>query len=223
MRRRIAAIVAGALALLPAAAHAHQGNPRMQSVIRSVTPNVPGLSLQVLNRDDRFLLVNRTGRRVLVFGYSGERYARLLPDGTVQVNHSSPAYYLNQDRYSAGVKVPAGLDADTPPDWRTVDDTGRFEWHDHRMYYMGQGVPPKVTDQSRRQVFARYRVPLQVGSSRGEIRGDQLWTPLPGGGPPAAAIAGLAVIVLGGAGVVVAVRRRRRGTSGDDAAQAEVW
>jgi len=222
MRRFSAAVVVGALALAPAAAHAHEGNPRMESVIRSVTPKLPGLSLQVLNRDDRFLLVNRTGRQVVVFGYSGERYARLLPDGTVQVNRSSPAYYLNQDRFASGVKVPAGLGTATPPDWRTVDDTGRFEWHDHRMHYMGQGVPPTVTDRSRRQVFARYTIPLQVGSRRGEIRGDQLWTPLPGGGPPAVAIAALAVIVAAGIGGVVVVRRRRR-PADRDAAPKEVW
>jgi hypothetical protein len=221
MRRIAAASLVGALVLAPAAL-AHEGNPHMESVIRSVTPKVAGLSVAVLNRDDRFQLINKSGRDVVVLGYSGERYARVLGDGTVQVNHNSPAYYLNQDRFVVGVKVPPGLSATTPPDWRTVDDTGRFEWHDHRMHYMGQGVPPRVRDASKRQVFARYAVPLEIGARRGAIRGDQVWTPLPGGGPPAAAIAGLVALVLAGAAAVLVARRRRRAGAGT-APESEAW
>lgn len=215
---RLAAAAVGALVLAPAAADAHRGNPRMQSVVRSVTPKVAGLSLQVLDRDDRFLLINATRRQVVVFGYLGERYARVLADGTVQVNRNSPAYYLNRDRYASGAKVPSGLDAATPPAWDTVDRSGRLEWHDHRMHYMGQGIPAKVADTSRRQVFARYEIPLQVGRRSGTIRGDQVWTPLPSGGPPPAAIGGLAVVIVAAAGAVVVVRRQRRTTSGDEGA-----
>lgn len=221
MRRFLAGVVAAALICAPTAS-AHEGNPRMLSVIRSVTPAVSGLSLQVLNRDDRFELVNRTGRTVLVYGYSDERYARLLPDGTVQVNRSSPAYYLNQDRFAAGIKVPDGLGPTTAPDWRTVDRTGRFEWHDHRMHYMAPGVPGKVKDESKRQVFATYRIPLQVGGRRVVVRGDQVWTPLPGGGPPVAAIAALVAVVAVSAAAVVVVRRRR-GRTAPGETTAEVW
>ena len=103
------AVAAGAalLALLAVpTAQAHQGNPNYRSVIDGVIPNTPGVKLQVLNFDDRLQLDNRSGKTVTVQGYQHEPYARLLADGTVEVNRNSPAYYLNNDRTSTG-KVPA--------------------------------------------------------------------------------------------------------------------
>ena len=102
-----------ALAVAPAA-HAHQGNPNYRSVIDQVSPKLPGVRLQVLNLDDRLELQNTSGKTVVVKGYQGEPYARILGDGTVQVNHNSPAFYLNDDRTSTG-KVPASAKTGATP------------------------------------------------------------------------------------------------------------
>jgi hypothetical protein len=205
-------LVAVALAALTApcaTASAHQGNPNFRSVVRAVTPASRGLSVQVLNLDDRLELINHTGRTVEIGGYHHDVYARLQANGTVQVNKRSPSYYLNQERL-ASVDVPSSADPRAAPDWQTVDKTGRFEWHDHRMHWMGTGVPPAVKDKGRRTKVFDYRIPIKVGGRAGAISGTLTWVPVDGGGPPVGAIVGFAVIVLAGLGAVIVVRRRRQ-------------
>ena len=96
---RYRAVVAGAVLFVLAAvstAAAHQGNAHYRSLIGAVTPAVPGVKLQVLNFDDRLALQNTSGKAIVIQGYNGEPYARVLGDGTVQVNQRSPAYFLEQ-------------------------------------------------------------------------------------------------------------------------------
>ncbi|MEA2275536.1 MAG: hypothetical protein QOC78_496, partial [Solirubrobacteraceae bacterium] len=62
---RLAGVVAvAALVALAAAptAGAHQGNPNFRSIIDGVTPSVAGVTLQVLNFDDRLELQNTSGQ-----------------------------------------------------------------------------------------------------------------------------------------------------------------
>jgi hypothetical protein len=122
-RRRIVAALGALLLGLPAAAQAQSGTPtpakesgspindqgsnyNYRSNITHVAPNVPGLSLEVLEFADRLVLRNHTGQAVTVYGYQGEPYARVLADERVQVNTRSPAYYLNQNFYG-NVNVPS--------------------------------------------------------------------------------------------------------------------
>ena len=98
-------------------------NYNYRSNITSITPNVPGLSLEVLEFADRLVLRNHTGKTVTVYGYQGEPYARVLADGAVQVNTRSPAYYLNQNFY-ANVNVPSSASPTRDAHWTVVDRTG---------------------------------------------------------------------------------------------------
>jgi hypothetical protein len=226
LRRR--AVVAGAalLALLAAApASAHQGNPNYRSVINGVNPAVPGLKLQILNFDDRLQLDNRTGKTVVVRGYQNEPYLRVLGDGTVQVNHNSPAFYLNNDRTSTG-KVPANAKPGATPDWQVVDRTGSYQWHDHRIHWMSSIPPQQVKDKSKRTKVFDWRVPVQVGATKASVNGTLFWQPKPGGGVPTGAIVALVVLALLGVGAVLVVRRRRGELDlpGDErGAQPEAW
>ena len=227
---RLRAVAAGAalLALLAVpAAQAHQGNPNYRSVIHGVIPNMPGVKLQVLNFDDRLQLDNRTGQTVTVEGYQNEPYARLLKDGTVEVNRNSPAYYLNNDRTSTG-SVPANAKPGATPSWKVVDRTGSFQWHDHRIHWMSTVMPKQVTDKSKRTKVFDWKVPLTVGGTSGAVNGTLFWAGT-GGSAPVGAYAGLALIALLGLGAVPVVRRRRGSaapvgtTEAVGATEAEAW
>jgi hypothetical protein len=208
MRRFALAVAVAALLAAAAPASAHNGNPNYLSQVDSITPSA-GVTVEVLNRDDRLLLHNASGKDVVIEGYDEEPYARVLADGTVEVNTDSEAYHLNEDRF-ADVELPARADSKGTPRWRELSRTGRFEWHDHRAHWMGTGLPPQVADEGRQTKIFDWSVPIEVGGEKGAIRGTLFWTPLPGGGMPAGAIAGLAGVIIAGS-IAVAVVRRRRG------------
>jgi hypothetical protein len=211
-----------ALALAVPVASAHQGNPNMESIITGVTPKTPGITLQVLNRDDRFELTNHSKQDVLIYGYQDEPYARIGADGTVEQNVNSPAYYLNDDRY-ANVEVPGNATAKATPRWKVLDRTGSFQWHDHRMHYMGKGTPPSVKDKAERQKIQDYTIPIRIGSAKGSITGAYWWSPQKDSGPPAGAIVALAALMLAGAAAVVVTRRRRSRGAPSDNTPVEAW
>jgi hypothetical protein len=212
-----------ALLVVPAVALAHEGNPNYLSQVDAITPATPGVTVEVLNRDDRLLLHNTSGKDVVIEGYDGEPYARVRADGTVEVNTRSEAYYINEDRF-ANVEVPDGIDGKGPPEWKEVGRTGRFEWHDHRAHWMGKTTPPQVTDTSVRTKVFDWKVPLEIDGTRGSIGGTLFWTPLPGGGPPVVAILGAAALLIACCIAVFVVRYRRR--TGDEeraTREAEAW
>ncbi len=222
-RLRLVVALSALLALAAApTAHAHQGNPNYRSVIDQVAPKLPGVRLQVLSLDDRLELQNTSGKTVVVKGYQGEPYARILGDGTVQVNHNSPAFYLNNDRTSTG-KVPASAKAGATPEWQIVDRAGRFQWHDHRIHWMSTIAPKQVTDKTKRTKVFDWKVPLQVGTTNASVDGTLFWAGTGGGGTPVGAYAGLALIALLGLGAVVVVRRRRGADAPVGAAEIEAW
>jgi hypothetical protein len=205
---------------LAAPANAHEGNPNYRSEITAVEPSVPGLEADVVNFDDSLELRNETAETVVVLGYDGEPYLRMQPDGTVEVNQRSPSFYLNQDRLAES-EVPASADEDAPPDWRLANDAGEYAWHDHRIHYMGTGIPGQVADEGTETKIFDYRIPILVGDERVQIEGTLTWVGQDEGFPLAALVAlgaAAALAVL----VVLLVRRRRR--SRDRAAEpGEAW
>lgn len=226
MHRLPAVAVLAAAAVLVSAANpawAHKADPHYLTRVDAIAPALPGVKVIVINRSDRLQLTNRSGRDVTIEGYQGEPYARVLADGTVQQNTRSPATYLNEDRY-ARVVVPKLADAHAAPVWKTLDKTGRFEWHDHRMHWMARSRPPQVKNPDVRQKVFAWKVPLQVQGHKGAIAGTLFWTPLPGGGMPPGAILVGSIIVLALCGSAVVVRRRRIGGEPEPGREAvEAW
>jgi hypothetical protein len=213
-RRTLAAALAAVAALITAtAAYAHAGDPNYESVVRTVSPSIPGFTADVLNGDDRLEVANRGTSIVTIEGYDSEPYLRLSPDGTVAVNRRSPAYFLNQDRLG-GATVPPSADGKAPPSWKVVARTGRYEFHDHRMHWMGTATPEQVSDESARTKIFDWNVPIRTPTGPSAIEGQLFWRGS-SGGPPAGAFAGLALVALLGGAAVVVVRRRRGATDGD--------
>jgi len=191
----------------------HEGNPDFRSEIDSVRPNVPGVSFEVLNYDADMEVVDQDGHEIVIYGYEGEPFARILRDGTVQKNQRSPATYLNVDRY-AEVQVPKSADAQAPPEWKTVDDSGTLRWHDHRMHYMAKETPPQVKDESKRTKVFDYEIPLRIDGRKGAIDGTLFWVGPADTSKTPFLIVGAVIVLAGGAAVMIA--RRRRGPEDDD-------
>jgi hypothetical protein len=194
------------LGVFVTAASAHQGNPDFRSELTGLQPRTPGVDFQVLNYDADLQLTDH-GHTVLLDGYQGEPYARILTDGTVQINQRSPAAYLNEDRY-AETPVPASANPKAPPEWKTTGETGVFTWHDHRMHWMSRSTPPQVKDQSKRTKIFDYRIPMSVDGKPANLAGTLYWVgPADTSKAPFLIIG--AVIVLGLLAMIIVVRRRR--------------
>lgn len=214
----VLALIALATAVPVALAHGG-GSQNYISEVKAVTPAVDGLRVVVLDRDDRLELSNRSPDSVVVEGYDGEPYVRLSPDGRVEVNRRSPALYLNEDRF-ANVDVPASADADASPEWRLQDNSGRFDWHDHRIHWMGKDRPEKVGDPDVRTTVFDWRVPVSVDGREGAVAGRLTWVPDRKDRFTVAAVLSLVGIAGAGALLVLVVRRRRR-LPGDGPRQSE--
>jgi hypothetical protein len=204
----VALLALVALAAVPVAALAHGGNPNFRSVFHGLSTPLPGVKVEVIGYDSLYELRSTAKEPVTIYGYDGEPYSRILPDGTVQQNTNSPAVYLNNDEFGTA-PVPAHAHKGAPVVWKTVDKTATITWHDHRMHYIGTGKPPKVTDTHKKTKIFDYTIPIAEGATKSNITGTLFWVGPAGGGFPVGAGIAFAIILLGSAVLVVTVRRRR--------------
>jgi hypothetical protein len=191
-------------------------NYNYRSNIMSVMPDVKGLSVQVLEFADRLLLSNHTSETVTIYGYQGEPYARVLANGTAELNVHSPATYLNTSFYG-NVTVPPSASSSAAPKWEVVDRTGQFEWHDHRIHWMSPLTPPEVKDKSKLTLVFDWQVPIEVGTRKGAISGQLYWTPESSKASIGVVVLGVAIAVAGLLFVLFVRRRRAKmpgGTAG---------
>ena len=189
--RFVAVALLASLALVPAAgAHPRaKGYARgFQSKILSIRPEVAGLEIRVIDGDDRLRVSNKSGTELLVLGYDGEPYLRIGPDG-VHRNERSPARYLNRDRF-ARVAVPLKADPGAPPEWRHVSPRPAWQWHDHRIQWMGGGPPAQVRDAPRKKhAIFDWKVSGRLGDRPLTITGRLDYVPPSGGGTSPAVVA----------------------------------
>ncbi len=171
-----------------------------RSNITAVAPSVPGLSVQVLEFADRLLLTNHTGKTVTIYGYEGEPYARVLANGTAEQNVRAPATYLNTNFYARGHRA---ADREPRPRRRSGKwSTARGSSNGTTTASTGcrRSLPPEVKNKSKRTLIFDWKVPIEVGNTKGAIDGQLFWTPESSKAPLAVIILGV-VIVVGGAAV----------------------
>lgn len=172
----LAALATLALTASPAAADP-PGPTDYRSAVDEIVPDVDGIAVSVVGGDGFLLLEVDEGTTVEVPGYAGEPYLRFREDGVVEENQASAATYLNQSR--TRTEADRDYDPDADPEWQQVATDGRWAWHDHRIHYMGQGVP----EAARTERGQSWTVPLVVDGEDVTVTGDYRLldapTPLP--------------------------------------------
>lgn len=209
-----AALAAFAIAAAPAQVAAHgDDSAKYESIITAVEPQVPGLEVSVPGGGAHMEVRNRTGREVVVEGYEGERFARLRPDGTVEVNLRSPSWWINKDTMG-NAPVPPEATADARPVWKSQTTNGLLDWHDHRIHWMGGALPERVKDPAKRTKVLDWEVPLTVGNTEVKVSGVLWWK---GDSAAGATVPASAIAVLIAVGLLIAIiallRLRGRGRS----------
>jgi hypothetical protein len=197
----VAALVVGIVGVTatPAGAHGLGGlSPtNYESVLRSVSPRVPGLHVRVTDLGTKVELTNDGSREVTVLGYDGEPYLRVGPRGVFE-NRRSPATYLNRSTTITG-PPPKSADADAAPVWRRVSSGQTASWHDHRAHFMGGDDPPEVARApDERHVVDNWQIPMRIGTEDVTARGQLIYVPPPSPWPwvvGAVLIAALVVVL----------------------------
>lgn len=196
-----AAVTAVALTLTPpAVAHGGGGALGFRSTVTKITPATPGLSVTVVDFDDRLELRNGTGKPLVILGYEGEPYLAFR-NGRVYRNTRSPATYLNDDRF-AQVTLPRSADAKAPPAWEQVSRRELYDWHDHRIHWMSKTLPPKVqaAKNEPHHVFD-WTIPARLDGRPLTIAGSLDYEP-PSRGLPKPLVGVLVLVLVGGAAAV---------------------
>ena len=205
-RHLVAAALWGVLAstVLSGTAHADPAGPTdYRSEIVAITPDVAGVSVDVLGGDSFIELTSTRGTDVRVIGYQGEPYLWFRPDGTVLENHNAPSRTLNVDRYGTQ-ETPRYADADATPDWHEVAHDHTWVWHDHRSHWM-QSIRPAGKHPGDRIVESV--IPITVDGEPVSVAVISTWLPEPS---PLPLVAGtvIATATIGAAGVLFVKRRR---------------
>jgi hypothetical protein len=198
----VAALAAALLVAVAAPALAHGRGAEATNYVSRVTdaPDLPGVTWTVYGGDELLEVANDSEVEVLVYGYDGEPYLRVGPDGVFE-NRRSPAAYLNQDQYGV-VEVPPEADPSASPEWEQVSGGSSHAWHDHRIHYMSPNLHPAVAaEPDAEQVvpgFERWEVPFRHGEDEQVVAGELRWMPGPSPWPWVAAAVPLVLPALAG-------------------------
>lgn len=158
-------LVALVLAAEPAAADPVRPTDYRSTVDR-VTPDAPGIDVDIVGGDSFVHLTVEPGHEVVVLGYEDEPYLQVRADGQVFENLRSPARALNEDRYGGDLDDSLA-DAAAAPEWVGVGDGGDVVWHDHRAHWMIPERAPAGSD----GLVSNWTLPLLVDGQPVQVQG----------------------------------------------------
>ena len=202
VRTLLAAVAAAVLVLLvarPAMAHGRGSDATNFRSVLVDTPDLDGVTWQVYGGDEYLSVTNTSAAELLVYGYEGEPYLRIGPEGVWQ-NAASPATYLNQTRFAEtpSSEFPPEVGPDFEPRWEKVGDERSHAWHDHRIHWMAPSLPPQVTDPGQATLINRWQVPFQLGGQDHEVSGRLDWVPAPSPWPVLGGALAVSLLALAG-------------------------
>ena len=212
MSRRTCAVALAALARGRAGGFRPPGQPQLPVPDQHHHARLDGLSVDVLNRDDRLLLHNASGARRRDRGLRRRALRPRRPTARSRSTRDSPAFYLNDDRFG-DVDAAGGRRRQGRPALEELSRTGRFEWHDHRMHWMSQPPPEGhgrrgADEDLRLEVAARRQRPPR------RHRGDAVLDAAGGAAARRRRRSSLLAAVIIACCIAVVVVRRRRAPGG---------
>lgn len=138
---------------------------------------LPGVSVQILDGRTPGLFVRNTGTQpVTVLGAAGEPFARIGPSGA-EVNRRSPTYVASAQASGVELDPSIAVDAAAPPDWVRASPEASYAWIDARGRYPNEEPPESAARAPKATVVLDWRVPLEQGTARAEVRAVTAWVP----------------------------------------------
>jgi hypothetical protein len=205
----MAAAVGLCLAAAPASAHSVSGvsATNFHTNLKSVTPDRPGLEVDVVEAGSRLQVENRTGTELVVLGYKDEPYLRIGPDGVFQ-NKLSTATYINASREGQDPPDSAKNAKVGDTDWEKISSEPVARWHDHRIHWMlpTDPSPVQANPDQRHVIIPEWVVTMKTyrgtppdpreGDETFTVKGDLVWVPGPSALPWFAFVAALVALVI---------------------------
>ena len=164
-----------ALLIVALGTPAYSASGHFVTKVTAISPTFSGVSAAANPGGGDITVLNEGSVPVVVDGYSGEPFVRIESDGVWQ-NKNSPAVYLDQSTTIGDVPSSAG--ANLPPVWVKLDSQPKYTWHDHRIHWMSDVLPPAAQqDPGHAHLIKSWTIPISVGGTKGVIQGTLTYEP----------------------------------------------
>ncbi len=174
--RRVFAAAALLAPALTTHAHAHSGDPNVFTRIDAITPELPGVTVEIrAGVADQLLVLNTTPTPVEVLDPTGTPFLRIT-DENVEANYSSADWYLSNSPLGRA-QAPKTTKHD---DWRVVARTGSWGWFDHRLHDRARPLTPQLKAATTTVRLAEWTIPLRYGGRAVTVAGHVEYRPVLG-------------------------------------------